>query len=136
MTKPRGGVPVHKACIPDTGAEQTVIPASFAKAANFEIDVNNNSSMSAANGSAIRILGTCRFPANFPETQKSASGFALVACDTRDILISWHDLISLGWDMRFLAGKVRALTEQSSKVYKQFEMKLIVLFWSISTRSK
>ena len=124
-------MPVHKACILDTGAEQTVIPASFAKAANFEIDVNNNTSMSAANGSAIRILGICRFTASFPETQKSASVLALVACDTRDILISWHDLIYLGWDMRFLAGKVRALTEQSSEVYKQFEMKLMCKFDSV-----
>ena len=113
-------MPVHKACIPDTGAEQTVIPASFAKVANFKVNINNNSSMSAANGSAIRILGTCRFTANFPETKKSASVLALVACDTRDVLISWHDLITLGWDMRFLAGKVRALTKQSNEVYKQF----------------
>ena len=47
---------------------------------------------------------------------------------SRDILISWHDLISLGWYMRFLAGKVRALTEQSNEVYKQFEMKLMCKF--------
>ena len=87
--------------------------------------------MSAANGSAIRILGTCRFTANFPETQKSASVLALVACDTKDILISWHDLISLGWDMRFLAGKVRALTEESTEMYKQFEFKLMCKFDSV-----
>ena len=54
-----------------------------------------------------------------------------MACDTKDILISWHDLISLGWDMRFLAGKVRALTEESSEVYKQFEMKLMCKFDSV-----
>ena len=105
-------MPVHKACIPDTGAEQTVIPASFDKAANLKVNINNNSSMAAANESAIRILGMCRFTANFPETQKSASVLTLVACNTRDVLISWHYLIALGWDMRFLAGKVRALTEQ------------------------
>ena len=87
--------------------------------------------MSAANGSAIRILGTCKFTANFPETQKSASVLALVACDTKDILISWHDLISLGWDMRFLAGKVRALTEESTEMYKQFELKLMCKFDSV-----
>ena len=81
--------------------------------------------MEAANGSAIDILGTCTFQATFQETGQSTEIMALVAKDTRDILISWHDLIDLGWELkhqlRALHTSESALKASMSKIMKTFE---------------
>ena len=62
--------------------------------------------MEAANGSEIDIVGTCIFEATYPTTGKTTEITALVARDTRDSLISWHDLIELGWELKH---QIRAL---------------------------
>ena len=83
--------------------------------------------MEAANGSAIDILGTCTFHATYATTGKSTEIIALVAKDTRDSLIRWHDLIDLGWELK---QQLRAL--QSSESASQASMsKLMKTFDSI-----
>ena len=77
-----------------------MLPYDVVKEAGFHVNTNDSNSMEAANGSAIDILGSCTFQATFPETGKSTEIMALVAKDTRDILISWHDLIDLGWELK------------------------------------
>ena len=88
-----------------------MLPYDVGKEAGFHVNTNDSNSMEAANGSAIDILGSCTFQATFPETGKSTEIMALVAKDTRDILISWHDLIDLGWELKH---QIRALQSNES----------------------
>ena len=43
---------------------------------------------------------------------------ALLAKDTRDSLISWHDLIDLGWELKH---QLRASQASMSKLMKTFD---------------
>ena len=102
-----------------------MLPYDVVREAGFQIKTDDSNRMEAANGSAIDILGTCTFQATFPETGQSTEIMALVAKDTRDILISWHDLIDLGWELkhqlRALHSSESASQASMSKIMKSFD---------------
>ena len=79
--------------------------------------------MEVANGSEIDIVGTCIFEATYPTTGKTTEITALVARDTRDSLISWHNLIELGWELKQLRAVQSDTAPQASmaKLMKQFD---------------
>ena len=79
--------------------------------------------MEAANGSEIDIVGTCIFNATYPTTGRTTEITALVSGNTRDSLISWHDLIELGWELKQLRAMQTNTASQVSmtKLMKQFD---------------
>ena len=115
---------VQRWCIPDTGAEQTVLPYNVVKEAGFQIVADNSNKMEAANGSEINILGTCTFQATYQTTGKTTEIVALVAKDTLDSLISWHDLIELGWELnhqlRTMTNPSESAVRSMTKIVKKF----------------
>ena len=75
------------------------------------------------------IVGTCIFEATYPTTGKTTEITALVAKDTRDSLISWHDLIELGWELKHQLRAMQTSDTASqvsmSKLMKQFDICLL-----------
>ena len=70
------------------------------KVAGFQIVADNSNKIEAANGREMDILGTCTFEATYQATGKTMVIMALVVKDICDSLISWHDLIELGWELK------------------------------------
>ena len=82
--------------------------------------------METANGGAMKIIGLCCFYAKYRDTTTEIT--ALVAADTRDILVSWHDLLELNWELK---AQLRSLLERrvtSQMTPKECEKSILCKF--------
>jgi hypothetical protein len=81
--------------LPDTGATQTVIPATLSKSLDLKLDKNRKVKVTTANGQQMACLGSTFIEISTSNPNASTMTHALVCKDATDVYISWKDLIAL-----------------------------------------
>lgn len=88
------GVKVQMTVLPDTGATDSIVSALLMKQKGVEVDTTRKCRIVAANGSRMRCFGVVELRAEW--AGRKANVTAYVSPDTREFILSWHDMIALG----------------------------------------
>ena len=80
--------------IPDTGATDTCIKKSLIVSAGIKYDRADAASLRVANGSQLRVVGTCRLIASYQGTHAAIEALVVAGLEP-DILLGWQDMKAL-----------------------------------------
>ncbi|TRY77484.1 hypothetical protein TCAL_07409, partial [Tigriopus californicus] len=89
-----GGSKVEMAVLPDTGATDSIVSDILMRRNGIVIDKTRTCRIIAANGSQMRYTGAVEFGAEWAGFVADVTAY--VSPDTRDFILSWHDMITLG----------------------------------------